>query len=336
MTISLATLQLFWRRASANPPLIVFGAGRWGRLWADVVTAARGGSETITVVARSNFSETIAWMGAEESRRGLRIVESADEALGLLSPEARLYSGLIASRPRDHLRDIDFCVANGLPALVEKPFTDNASRGAAVLARARKRGVALAIGTEFAFLPSLHFLLAQLGADPVQAEIVWEDPEAEQRHGAVKRSHDEISVLEDILPHAMSILREIVPEPRRLKVSRASLAGHGGEGWIEFEAGGFGARLQASQRARSRKRLVTLVDTLGRRHVLDFSGRDALLTCDALPVDIPQPYRELQSTLRLELGAWQSVLAYGDSAATQISQVEAYLQAHDDLMAVLG
>lgn len=335
MTIGLATLRSYWEGAAGGGPLIIFGAGRWGRVWVDVVSAARGSAEATAIVARRNHADTVAWMNADGRRRRLFVAQTPEQALAHLGVSKARLSGIVASRPRDHGRDIDFCVANGIPALVEKPFTSQAAQGQDAIARAERHSVMLAIGTEFAFLPALHFMLSRLEGEPVSVELDWRDPAAEERHGAAKRIHDEISVLDDILPHALSILREIAGYDRQITVSEASIASSGDEGHIGFSAPGFEARLRVSRTAPERKRLLTVLDDRGRRHVLDFGSAAAALSVDGETVAIPQCYLDLTSTLRLELGAWQATLGSGPDQARSIASPALYVQAQAELMALL-
>jgi predicted dehydrogenase len=335
VTIGLATLQSYWDGAAAGGPLIIFGAGRWGRVWVDVVAAARGNAEAVAIVARQNHPDTLAWKNADIRRHGLFVAQTPEQALAQLASATRRPTGIVASRPGDHARDIAFCTANALPALVEKPFTADAQAGLDAIARAENHAVMLGIGTEFAFLPALHFMLSNMDAAPVSAEIDWHDPPAEERHGAAKRIHDEISVLEDILPHALSILREIAGYDRPLGLSEAGIAPSGDEGHIIFAAPALEARLRVSRIASERRRHLTVIDALGRQHALDFARGDAMLSMNGQTVQIPTAYSDMTSTLRLELGAWNAVIASGPEQARSIASPSLYVRAQADLTAIL-
>lgn len=335
MTIGLVTLRSYWDGAAAGGPLIILGAGRWGRVWVDVVAAARGNAEALAIVARQNHPDTLAWKNADIRRHGLFVAQTPEQALAHLAGGAGRPSGIIASRPGDHGRDIAFCTGHAIPALVEKPFTADAQAGLDAIAEAERQAVMLGIGTEFAFLPALHFMLSSMDAEPVSAEIDWHDPSAEERHGAAKRIHDEISVLEDILPHALSILREIAGYDRPFGLAEGGLTPSGDKGHIAFAAPAFEARLQVSRIASERRRHLTVIDALGRQHVLDFARGDAVLSTDGQPIAIPPAYSAMASTLRLELGAWNAMLGARPHQAQPIASPTFYVRAQAELMAIL-
>src|SRR5690606_35996399 len=116
-------------------------------------------AQGLAIVARSNLAEAKAWRDAAPARAGLFLSDDPVDALAHLAQDAAgPVSAIVASRPRDHGRDVEFCLQHSLPALVEKPFAPDPDEAGRLTARARAQGLKLGLGVEFSLLPELHFL----------------------------------------------------------------------------------------------------------------------------------------------------------------------------------
>ena len=176
-----------------------------------VVAAARGSGRGITIAARTDPDAVRAWAAERHELAGTRIVATLAKAMELGKPPA---VAIVASRPRDHVRDVREALRLGLDVLVEKPISVDAQGGRSLLAAAQETGRVLAVGTEFAYLPALHQLAGEIAkqrAGPVCFSLKWEDAAREFRYGAVKARHEGIGFLSDLLPHAFSIFQAFAP-----------------------------------------------------------------------------------------------------------------------------
>ncbi len=332
MSLSIDTLETWWREAARPAPLVIFGAGRWGRVWADVAIAARGGADGVSLIARSNLAETQAWHAEQAHRGGLAIFDAPEAAFSAVGGAA---SAIIASRPRDHARDIGLCLDRSCSALVEKPFLPGADDAPPLLARARSQGLLIGIAAEFSLLPELHLLAGRLGSWSGEAVLHWGDPVAEMRYGAAKRSHDEVPMLGDLLAHAFSVFEVLGPPKGRWVLAEASQDSDGKTGELVLESGMTRCRLVADKSAPKRLRLLTIIGVDGRRFELDFSEATATLRRDGDLVPVPERWAALTSTLRLELGAWQSALRGEGEVPALVSRLEDHIGLAGQLAALL-
>ena len=285
---------------AAEPvPLVIVGGGRWGRVWAKVASGARGTGDGVTLVARSNADETRAWKSEESGIDGLEVCASLEAAL-----ECRPAAAIVATRPRDHAADAMAAMANGLDVLVEKPIADTARQGREMLEAAERGRRLLAIGTEFAFLPAFHFCAQLLGAQEgvAAASLIWDDPAGETRHGDIKRQHDDIGVLADLLPHAYSIFR-IFAGGKTLRIGDFEENAGGQSGWIRMgDEMGAAYELKCNQRAKERRRILEVEARTGTARV-DFASNHPEVTVNGVACSNPGT-AEFTSPLRLELGAF--------------------------------
>jgi predicted dehydrogenase len=217
----------------------------------------------------------------------------------------RLQAAIISSRPRDHVRDGIEALGWGLHVLVEKPLSVDCESGRLLVAAAETAGRVLTVGTEFAYLPAFYQLAEELaGAGKADVSLVWDDIANEERYGAAKVRHEEIGLLHDLLPHAFSILRILIPNGE-LRVSAAGLSPDGCRGRLEFtdiRGGRHECRFDAAAPARQRV-LQVRADSV--RASVDFDVH-SLITVNDQPRAVDPQLSPMISTLRLELGAFLS------------------------------
>lgn len=301
-----ANLASFWRSAALNVPVVIIGGGRWGRTWASVIAAARGSGNGVGIVARTDPDAVRAWVSARDDLTGLEVAADLAAAMENLP---RPTVAIVASRPRDHVRDVLEAFRSGLHVLVEKPISVDARSGRLLVAAAQKAGCVLAVGTEFAYLPALHQLanaLAGREARTVKLHLRWEDMPNEVRHGGTKVRHEEVGLLQDLLPHAFSIFQVLAPD-RALRVIDASENPDGTQGWLAL-GDEQGSRYElACHVVAARRQRVLEIESDGLRAVLNFGGRVPSILIDGLLQPLDPQLAVMTSTLRLELGAFFSM-----------------------------
>lgn len=333
MRYDIEQLQTFWEAAGQSGPLLIVGGGRWGRVWAKVAAAARGSCEEIAVLSRNHYHQVSDWAISTPDLNRLLIVTDMDSALrGIGKPDVTI----IASRPIDHVDDATEALDAGSHVLVEKPISNDVAAARRLALHATKRKLRLGIGTEFAFLPALHFLARKLSqADPqkeIEAigniRILWSDPTHENRYGSQKRTHSEISLLEDILPHVVSILKVLLPEAA-FKIAAAHNNATSGEMVL---TDGTGRRFDCvcSKEAEHRLRLVQ-IDFKGALVTLDFGSEPPVIHDGARAIPLPPSVLALGSTLRLELGAFNMAAKSPEAVSPLIRAVDLMLDLQEQL-----
>ncbi len=327
-------LVAYWHQAQVPCPIVVVGGGRWGRTWVKVIAGARATSTGISIAARTAPESVRQWLQTQEIVGSAQPVASLDEAMQL---HPRPVAAIVASRPRDHVRDSLDALDRGLHVLVEKPISPAAVDGERLLVAARAAGRVLAIGTEFAFLPVLHAVAETLKEDlqgAVCLTLHWDDPAHEVRHGDAKTHHGETSVVIDLLAHAVSIFDILVPQTG-VEVADVDLSTDGNVGHVVLRDGD-GRRfvLLCDRTAAARRRELT-IDVGSIHATVDFSSNPALVVIDGNPCRIPKDVLALDSTLRLELGAFLTEIS--GSVGTPISsQIPNHLRLQAQLENALG
>lgn len=332
MRLSSADLAACWIQAASEMPIVIVGGGRWGRVWASVVAEARGTSEGVAVVARTNPDDVRRWARTNERMRHMLVADSISAAFEIMPTSI----AIVASRPRDHVGDGVSLLERGCHVLVEKPISDNPASARRLLKKARAVDRLLAVGTEFAFLPAFHFaatLLPPVTAHPRELKLAWTDEPAEIRHGAKKARHEEIHVLEDILPHAVSIFRIFSPgDPFDLIEVDPAPNSVGGRLTVGDR---FGGRYQLQCNARSDARRRKLHIRAGQaRCEIDFADRPSI-HIDGCHIPLPDEQASFSSTLRLELGSFLTDAAGGD-INTDKAGIERLIFLHASLGTWLG
>lgn len=310
MRLGLHELEAYWREAVVQRPVVVFGAGRWGRVWAELAAGLAGGGVPVILVARGNADEARAWRRETPSREKIDVAADPASALQLLVDVPRRDSAIaiVASRPRDHLRDVDVCLAHGLPPLVEKPFSPDTATARRHVELARSRSLAIGLGAEFALLPALHWLADKMGDWSGDMILEWADPAQEVRHGAEKRAHPEAPLIIDLAAHAAAIFDVAAPSPKgsahAWRMVSVAQDAPGTSGSLELAGSGIRALLVARRDSSRRVRKLNIACDDGRRFTLDFASAVPHVIASGAPQPIPPRYLALDSTLRLELGAW--------------------------------
>jgi hypothetical protein len=283
MRLSPEDLALFSANAGHAARVAIVGAGRWGRVWTTVLAEARGGAADLTLVARHNLAEAREWSRSRAQLEGLDVVGSID-AIG--APFAAL-------------------VAHAARLLIDS---------AAAMPRV------LAVNTEFAFVPSFHqaaSAAAVTSSRLIELELDWSDPPDEVRHGEAKRRHEETNLIEDLLPHAVSIFRIFRPDDQ-FHVVGAKLDGDGFAGSLALsDQRGNTYRLRCSVRAAQRRRHLA-VRAEGCTANIDFSATPERVTWSSPPSETPAFPPLAAGTLRLSFGAFLSQ-ALGLVRSTPIS-----------------
>lgn len=329
-------LVAYWHRAQMPCPIVVVGGGRWGRTWVKVIAGARATSTGITIASRTAAESVRQWLPTQEIVQSVHLVANLDEAMRLCP---RPVAAIVASRPRDHVRDSLDALERGLHVLVEKPISPAAIDGERLLLAARATGRVLAIGTEFAFLPAFHAVAGALKEyleGVVHLTLHWDDPLHEVRDGEPKTHHGETSIAIDLLAHAISIFDIFAPQAE-VEIVDVDLSADGNVGQIVLrDKNGGRFVLLCNRMAMARRRALT-IDVESIHATVDFSSSLPLAVINDSPFRIPESILALDSTLRLELGAFLMEIAGQGPCGTPISsQVSNHLRLQAQLEKVLN
>ncbi|WOF73262.1 Gfo/Idh/MocA family oxidoreductase [Parvibaculaceae bacterium PLY_AMNH_Bact1] len=328
MKYDLDHLKAFWRAAASPAPLLIVGGGRWGRVWAGVAAAARGSGEGIAIVSRQHSDDLEQWRAQNPA---LKDVAISDCLPGGIDAIGQPNIAIIASRPRDHVRDSIATLNIGAHTLVEKPMSDTTDAARELLKLAESKERLIGVGTEFSYLTVLHYLGQTSLEDDSKIgniRILWADPLNESRHGAAKRSHPEIGLLEDILPHAYSLIRTLLPTAS-LRIVSANESETGNDMTLTDETNRK-ILVECTKTAEGRQRLLQ-IETDGPLLQLDFASAQPFVEQGTQKLQVPRDYLSLDSTLRLELGAFLLATENPSNPCPLVSAAAPLLDLQDEL-----
>lgn len=333
MRLNPSDFEAFWQAAARPVPVMIVGGGRWGRVWASVIAGIRKTGAGITIVARQNPSETRDWTIAE----GFRDMTVTDGIISALNSKPRPEIAIVASRPRDHVRDALDVLSAGIDVLVEKPLASAAADAVSLLQAAARTRRLLGVGTEFALLPAFHqaaSVMETWKADDLTVSLEWEDPVDEVRHGIKKTTHEEIDILEDLLPHALSIFRILKPDARFTLSERRLASGKRG-GLLLRDRDGCPFRLYCNGEGASRRRFLR-IESADVRASVDFSSHPARIVVRDEAVEQAPGLVAMDSTLRLEFGAFLAEVAGLVSSTPLTSGIDDLVTLHAVLESFSG
>ncbi len=328
MPYDLEYLQLCWDTASEQTPLVIVGGGRWARVWADVAATARGGAKNIAIVSHGHVNEVRNWLRDKPLIKDISVVTCLDDAERMMTAPIM---AIIASRPRDHVRDAFEVLERNGSVLVEKPMSDDTTLAHRLVDFAMARNFFVGVATEFAFLPALHYVANNLhdAGDIIRSiDVCWTDPAGDERYGDIKRDHSEVSILTDLLPHFISLISTVLPDtvPKLEMAAETQTAGK----LTLVDTLGRQFNLQCDKAASDRVRSIEIV--CDKTHItLLFPSKIPRVILNGVELQIPESWLSMDSTLRLELGAYNLSVRQDESLSPLVRTITLMLRLQDEL-----
>jgi predicted dehydrogenase len=258
----------------------IIGGGRWARVLGSVLAGLDTGP--VTVCSLGNPS---AWDGRPAGW------QLADMSAIWADPGIRHV--IIARRARDHAATALTALGAGKALLVEKPFCLTRAQADALLAV----GGVCQTGLVFLYAPFLHRFRAAMGKART-LRLVWSDPATETRHGAAKAHDPALNVVQDVLPHAWSIIRPLLDHDPTLIAVQTATGGQSVE--LALRAGDCDITLLLRRGHGARERVLTVAGT-GFDATLDFTTEPGQALLNGAPLDVATGYA---SPLRAQLSAF--------------------------------
>jgi predicted dehydrogenase len=265
----------------------VVGGGRWGVVICSVLERLLPENIPIWLVSRRMPAERV-------PGRVRRIFDLG----GLPDPDGT-GAAVIATAPHEHAQTALRCLSAGWHVLVEKPFALDLRCARAVVERAAELRRHLWVGLVYLFAPYLS-VMKPYAAGNAHWRLEWCEPDEEMRWGEFKSTPHHVNVIEDIFPHAWSVLRASgLTEPLEIRhvdmIDPWSVRLHltAGEGTVE---------LVFDRHAGFRRRYLAIeVDNFTCE--LDFSKEPGLFKVNGTVVSVP-PWNPEMGPLALELSAF--------------------------------
>jgi Oxidoreductase family, NAD-binding Rossmann fold len=265
----------------------VIGGGRWGVVICSVLGRLVPETVSIWLVSRRLPAERV-------PGRVRRIFDVS----GLPDPD-RTGAAIVATAPHDHPQTALGCLSAGWHVLVEKPFALDLVDARAVVERAAELKRHLWVGLVYLFAPYLAVLKPYAGGK-THWRLEWCEPDEEVRWGELKSTPHHVTAIEDIFPHAWSILRAGgLTEP--LEIRRVEVI----EPWsvrVHLTAGQATVELAFDRYAGFRRRYVA-VEAPNVTCELDFSKEPGIFKVNGTTFGTP-PWNPQMPPLALELSAF--------------------------------
>jgi Oxidoreductase family, NAD-binding Rossmann fold len=172
----------------------VIGGGRWGAVICSVLERVLPENIPVWLVSRRIPAERV-------PRRARRIFDIGE----LPDPEGS-GAAVVATAPHEHAQTALRCLAAGWHVLVEKPFALDLDDARTVVERAAELKRQLWVGLVYFFAPYLSVMKPYAGGK-THWRLEWCEPDEEVRWGELKSTPHHVNAIEDIFPHAWSILR---------------------------------------------------------------------------------------------------------------------------------
>lgn len=257
----------------------VIGGGRWARVHASVLRQVLPADGSVIAAAISPTNPAV-WQDALTWPHW-RVAPSVQDVLA----DPVISHVIIARQARDHAATALDCLASGKSVLVEKPFCLTLDDAQKMTEAAQGR--CCAVGHVFAYARNIvRFREACLARGKVTTlTLLWGDPALEARYGAKKSFDLSLNVVQDVLPHAWSVLRPFLPDQTPLSVTGVQSELGGARVQLVLQSGDVRLQVTVSRSHPERCRQLTVegADWCGQ---LDFSAEPGTAVLDGAPVDV--------------------------------------------------
>lgn len=272
----------------------LIGGGRWARVLGSVLDTVVPDGAPIVAVSPTNPAGWTEWV---KDHPRFQIGESLASVLE--RPE--ISHVVIARRAFDHAATCLAALAQGKAVLVEKPFCLTLAQADALITASQ--GAVVGTGLVFHFgRNQVAFRRACLArGSPTHLHLDWADPRTENRHGLSKTYDASLNVVQDVLPHAWSILRPYLGEDP-LELRDVTEAEGGRDVTLALVAGTVSVSIRMQRDAECRTRRI-LVNGSRWKANFDFAVEPGQAVLDGRKLDVAEGFASpLAAELRAFLG----------------------------------
>lgn len=194
-------------------------------------------------------------------------------------------AAIIVNAARLHDESALFLMRAGISVLVEKPLALSRSAAESLYDCAVQHGVHLAPSLTFRHCSYLY-RFAQIVRDAKDqvrdVHLVWSDPTAEMRYGDDKAYDSGVSVAQDVMPHAWSVLTSVLGENGEKAIARSCSIQRGGR-LAEFELTlcDTSCRVVIERDGAARQRVLTVTLSSGQALTIDFTVEPGFITYES-------------------------------------------------------
>jgi predicted dehydrogenase len=223
-------------------------------------------------------------------------------------------AAIVATAPHEHAKTAQTLLSLGWNVLVEKPVALNLRDAQDISDLAAKSGLLAWVGMVYLFAEYLTVMRPYAHSNS-RWLLEWYEPHEEVRWGGVKSTPHHVSPIEDVFPHAWSILR-LAGLKSPMRIERVEL----GETWeprINLSAGENSVELIIDRYAGLRRRYMR-IEAQGKIYELDFTEEPGTFKIDGVVGERP-PWNPLLRPLAAELSSFLAVCTGGKSPEVPVT-----------------
>jgi predicted dehydrogenase len=255
------------------PSVLILGGGRWARVIAEILLPIVTEATPVCMASPTGAANLARWVEMSTERERIQILEKRPDTL---PPRSVV---IVANAARSHVESSLWALGQGASVLVEKPFALTTGDASLLVRAAAEYSALLVPALVFRFASYLDsFSTALVRRGPVErVELIWTDAAVEYRHGEAKSYDSSVSVVEDCLPHVISIFNSVfgtLPEVRTLAMGRG-----GATVRLELVAGAQTYQVVLERNAGARQRILRAAGASGVA-VLDFTTEPGTVWLD--------------------------------------------------------
>lgn len=245
--------------------IAIIGGGRWARTIAGVLNELVPSKTTISMHSPGNAEGLRSWV----QKTGVGRIEVFGQ-WPRYDDDGRPDVVIVANAARSHFHATVSALLAGVPTLVEKPLALTAVDASFLVDLAGRFGVLLCVGHVLSFARYVQTFTDDIASSGSIRKInfIWADPVTEVRYGERKCYDPSITVIHDVFPHILSLLRAIIADP--IRFSGSVIERGGAKVQLDLQIGGFPCAVTLERNALRRCRMIQ-VETTGSSFELDFT-----------------------------------------------------------------
>jgi len=194
---------------------VIYGGGRWARTIAMVLDGILPKSDIITFCSPNNEQGLNEWIDKSDTNR-LKVVKQYPD----YTCENRPIAAIVANAARMHFPATISSLYAGIPTLVEKPFAITSAEAKFLINMTKEINIPLCAGHVFSFsryIQNFSDMVRKCGSIE-NINFFWSDPIVETRYGESKIYDPTITIIHDVLPHIISLIRSLTEDRIEYKV----------------------------------------------------------------------------------------------------------------------
>ncbi|MFT5519431.1 MAG: hypothetical protein ACI9IA_000011 [Enterobacterales bacterium] len=246
--------------------LSIIGGSRWARQIALTLDSLLSAETKITLHSQHNTKNIQGWINDNNLNR-INVVNTYPFCSDSIKPTALL----VVNQSRKHFPIAIQSLSCGIPTFVEKPISLTEYDAKRLLETAVRFKAPLYASNVFMFAKYFEdfFCEVRCAGEIQEVDIVWTDKCEEFRYGEVKKYDPSVTVLHDVMPHIVSIIKMLSLE--KLELNSLDVFRGGAEVVLQLMSSKVKFNVKMARNADSRARKVRVRNAMG-IFELDFSN----------------------------------------------------------------